>query len=272
MRGVGAIEALRAILPEAAVASAAVLTHLGDPALLVALVVVAYWRGHPGAPRLLAVGLAAVGLTLALKGLFVLSRPPPPLRAVAADGYGFPSGHATGAAAVYGGLALTLDWRSTRGRLLAAGAVVAVVAVARVVLGVHYLADVAAGVVAGTAVLVATWRLSRTGWRPRSGSRPPSGLLPPPSMERRTRCWALGSWRARRWRGRRSWTHLIVGSLWPRWSRLPPFSARSSPLSGGWRPDWCCGPSVSSPVRASSRCPRRSPGCHRRFVRSSRCW
>lgn len=160
MRGVGAIEALRATLPEGGVAAAAVLTHLGDPAALVALVVAVYWRGRPGGARLLAVGLGAVGLTLALKGVFALPRPPPGLRSVAADGYGFPSGHATGAAAVYGGLALTLELWSVRRRLLAAGAVVAVVAVSRVVLGVHYALDVGVGVLVGTAVLLTVWTLS----------------------------------------------------------------------------------------------------------------
>ncbi|MFB6219476.1 MAG: phosphoesterase PA-phosphatase, partial [Halobacteriaceae archaeon] len=63
MRGVGAVEALRATLPEGAVGAAAALTHLGDPAVLVALVVVVYWR-RPDAGRLLVVGLGAVGLVL----------------------------------------------------------------------------------------------------------------------------------------------------------------------------------------------------------------
>lgn len=72
---------------------------------------------------------------------------------VHATGLSFPSGHATAAAAVATALAFVLGRR--RGRLartvlaLAAVAVIAVVAATRVLLGVHWLTDVVAGVLLG---------------------------------------------------------------------------------------------------------------------------
>jgi membrane-associated phospholipid phosphatase len=161
MRDVGGIETLQSALPEVAVGIASALTHLGDPAVLVALTVALYWRACPDAGRLFAAALGAVGLVLALKGLLALPRPSPALQAPPADGYGFPSGHATGATVVYGGLALAHERWSTRIRLAGAGAVVTAVALSRVVIGVHYVADVVAGVLVGTAFLLGVWRLSR---------------------------------------------------------------------------------------------------------------
>ena len=103
---------------------AAPVTLLGDPLVLFVFVAVGYWRAPPVAetPRrafatLVGVGLASAGLTLALKGAFALSRPP----GAAAAGYGFPSGHALGAAAVYGAAALALALTSPRRALAAAG-------------------------------------------------------------------------------------------------------------------------------------------------------
>jgi membrane-associated phospholipid phosphatase len=73
--------------------------------------------------------------------------------------YAFPSGHALGATATYGALALVVtSMAARRHRALAfavAAAIVALVAASRVILGVHYLLDVAAGVAAGIALLSA---------------------------------------------------------------------------------------------------------------------
>ena len=70
-----------------------------------------------------------------------------------ADGYGFPSGHATAATAVYGGVAAVLPAGTGRLRYAAAGSVVAVVALSRIAIGVHYLVGVVAGVLLGLTVL-----------------------------------------------------------------------------------------------------------------------
>lgn len=136
---------------------AAPVTLLGDPLLLLALVALGYWRAPPVAERprrafatLVGIGLASAGLTLALKGAFALPRPP----GAAETGYGFPSGHALGAAAVYGGAARLFDRVDPTRRRAVAGLLVAAVALSRVALGVHYLVDVVAGAALGLALAV----------------------------------------------------------------------------------------------------------------------
>ncbi len=132
-----------------------VLTHLGNPYLLLICVAVAYLFGdrlgisRSGAAFALGLGLCAIGLVLGLKQFFGLPRPPISPR----GDLGFPSGHALGSTAFWGGVAVLADrWRWRR-RLTAAGVVIVVVAASRVLIGVHYLVDVAAGVGIGVALL-----------------------------------------------------------------------------------------------------------------------
>ncbi|MCU0237386.1 MAG: phosphatase PAP2 family protein [Acidobacteria bacterium] len=70
--------------------------------------------------------------------------------------FGFPSGHVSGAVAMWGGLAVVF-----RKRALAwlAPFMVALVAFTRLYLGVHFLADVLGGAVLGGMVLLAAWKL-----------------------------------------------------------------------------------------------------------------
>lgn len=70
--------------------------------------------------------------------------------------FGFPSGHASGAVALWGGLAVIF-----RKRALAwlAFFFVALVAFTRLYLGVHFLADVLGGALLGGLVLFTSWRL-----------------------------------------------------------------------------------------------------------------
>jgi membrane-associated phospholipid phosphatase len=163
VRPTPAFDAL-ASLPAPVVAAAALVTLLGDPLLLLALVALGHWRAPPVAaePRrafrtLVVLGLAAAALTLALKGLFALPRPP----GAAEAGYGFPSGHALGAGAVYGGAAVAFDRLDARRRAAGAGTLVVLVALSRVVVGVHYLADVAAGAALGVGLALAAARRRR---------------------------------------------------------------------------------------------------------------
>jgi membrane-associated phospholipid phosphatase len=154
-RGLGLVDAL-AGLPEPVVAAFAVVTLLADPLVLFGGLALWYWRApalgrsRDAVAATVALGLAGLGLTLATKAVFGLARPPG--AGTGAVGPGFPSGHALGATAVYGGAAAL--WAPLdRRRLAGAALVVAAVALSRLVLGVHYLVDTVAGVAAGTALV-----------------------------------------------------------------------------------------------------------------------
>ena len=93
-----------------------------------------------------------------------------------ASGASFPSGHATGAAAFYLAVAVVLAGRSPRRRPLLTIAVLVPLAVAatRVLLGVHYLTDVVAGLVIGWGWTIACTALF-SAWR--ADEEPPAPVL-----------------------------------------------------------------------------------------------
>jgi len=183
-RGIGEFTVVDA-LPEVVVVLFAAVTHLADPWFLFGLLAIGYWFADgrfAAAPRRAgATAIAAVTCAYAATALgkawFAVPRPPaalgpadvptwlPGLLAawyeaqVISDGFGFPSGHATGGAAAYLTLALVYDRVGTpRTRLLGAVIVALAVASSRVVIEVHYLVDVLAGlVVGGGVVLGALW-------------------------------------------------------------------------------------------------------------------
>ena len=159
----------------------------GDPRFLAALAlpisVVAGWRCRSWRPVVLAVA-AGGGIALMLftaKALVGRERPPLPFAVVAADGYSFPSGHATGTAAILVVSAwMVARWLITSwvGRVImwtvAIGAAL-VIGYSRIYLGVHYLSDVLAGWLlglawAGVVILVGTWWTD--GWRGRGATSP----------------------------------------------------------------------------------------------------
>lgn len=166
-RGVGVTEAVAASVPEALVAVLVVLTTLGSTYLVTTVGPFAYLFGErlgvldrrDGA-RLLAVTIGGLALVVLLKGAFAEPRPPESVMRIAADGNGFPSGHATGATAFYGGLAALLAVGSRRRRFLAGAGVILLVSATRVALGVHYLVDVLAGMAVGTAFVAVTLALT----------------------------------------------------------------------------------------------------------------
>ena len=138
------------------------LTHLGDGAFLLVLAVLIYWFGAPERRRdrvfVIAVGVAALALSAGLKGVVQLPRPELAFTPEGYPGYSFPSAHAMGSAAFYGALAVTMEWGTRRQRYLVAGSVIAIVAVSRVVMGVHYIGDVIVGVVFGLALVgIGVW-------------------------------------------------------------------------------------------------------------------
>jgi len=140
--------------------AASIATAMGNPVVVnvvaavvvVVLLVVKRWRGA------VVVALARVGELVCESVVKVLvARPRPALvhPVALASGYSFPSGHAGGSAAVYGALALVVFAgvvRRARLMLVTGTALlVGAVAVSRVLLGVHYPSDVAAGLALGLA-------------------------------------------------------------------------------------------------------------------------
>lgn len=155
----GTIEATRGALPEAAVEAFVPITDLGDPLFFVVLVAVVYWLGdHQRGTVLIGATLLVLGITVGLKELFAMPRPPVEVALVVDEGYGLPSGHTAGAVVVYGTLAALYDVGSRRVRYVGAATIAGLVAASRVVLGVHYLGDVVAGVLLGCVVLLAVLR------------------------------------------------------------------------------------------------------------------
>lgn len=144
----------------------AVLTHLGDPITLALLcgavaLVLLYLR-----QRMLAAGwvLAIVGNALlnpALKRIFERARPVHDHGLASADGWSFPSGHASSSVVAYGMLAYVLvrtlpeAWPPAvrMAAVLLASATALITGASRVFLQVHYLSDVLAGFASGTAWL-----------------------------------------------------------------------------------------------------------------------
>jgi undecaprenyl-diphosphatase len=100
--------------------------------------------------------LAGRSITPFFKGQFQRSRP----EYVDWADYSFPSGHAFGSAMVYGLVAYTVAriWAGSRLRWPLAGAAVAfamLIGLSRIMMGVHYLSDVIAGLCLGMAYGVA---------------------------------------------------------------------------------------------------------------------
>ena len=133
--------------------------------LLAALAAVAFWRREPRIGLWIVLsGVAVLGGNALLKLVFRRPRPEweEPLHEI--GGYSFPSGHSAGAGlffAVVLLLTIVLTGRGLRRRLLIAlWAVLAlVVASSRVLLGVHYLSDVTAGLAFGVLATLVLWLL-----------------------------------------------------------------------------------------------------------------
>jgi undecaprenyl-diphosphatase len=106
------------------------------------------------------VGVGVIAINNALK--LIVDRDRPDVAQLAGHaGSSFPSGHSAAAAACWAAIALVVARRASRRVRLVAGTLAAVIAVVvaatRVLLGVHWLTDVVAGVVVGW-----TWFLLST--------------------------------------------------------------------------------------------------------------
>ncbi|MFT4947476.1 MAG: membrane-associated phospholipid phosphatase [Natronomonas sp.] len=168
-RGVGELELIESILSGWGAALMSVLTQLGDFWFLTALLGLCFWRlpeQRASVVALFATALGGFGLYRALKYAFEFPRPEvtpiepaavPELfrplyeNAIAAGGYGFPSGHATTATILYVGLVFVVPIGTGRQRVAGAAGTIAVVCFSRIALGVHNLVDVIGGI--GTGLL-----------------------------------------------------------------------------------------------------------------------
>lgn len=150
-------EAIHGVLPEPIIWLFAKLTLLGENWLLAGIAIVAYLviarRDRKQAGIVLAVAVTAFVLVSGLKGLLLFERPEPFYRTAPYTGYSFPSAHALGATAIYGSLAWASNWSTRMIRIGGGGFLIGVIAFSRVVIGVHYVVDVVAGVILGLGVL-----------------------------------------------------------------------------------------------------------------------
>lgn len=138
------------------------LTMLGDGWVLTALVVVMVawltWHRAYRAAIAAAVSIAAGKIFVPILK-FGIQRPRPIELYNGAEGFSFPSGHATMAALVFGVLAVLVSHSMGRwGRSLvyaSCGALVIAIAYSRVYLGAHWLSDVIAGLLFGAVMTAA---------------------------------------------------------------------------------------------------------------------
>lgn len=136
-------------------------TLIGGPAgiatLFVIVAIALAVRRHWSWLAYLAVTAGGGGLlNLELKQYFARSRPDVAEMMRRAAGYSFPSGHAMGSMVFFGALSYlgfrTLPrWRWKAAAIAFSTTIVLAVALSRVYLGVHWLTDVTAGVIIGTA-------------------------------------------------------------------------------------------------------------------------
>ncbi len=154
------------------------ITALGSGTLLVfftliAVVTLLRMRARMAALQMAVSSLGAAALTILLKGWVDRVRPVEVAHVIEVSGFSYPSGHSFSAAAFYTTLAIVVGSRtkSHRVRVLvgtAATFVIALVALSRQYLGVHYPSDTLAGLALGVAwslflaVLFARWQHSST--------------------------------------------------------------------------------------------------------------
>ncbi|MGM0605133.1 MAG: phosphatase PAP2 family protein [Halobacteriota archaeon] len=168
------------------------ITQLGDVWFLLLIAGVLYIGGTT-LPRIgidrrrglfvFALVLTYISLIGTVKAVFQLPRPPgagtppdlswvPSFLAVlienmtTAESHGFPSGHALGSTMVWGGLALVLEREPATKRFGFASGLILLIAASRLVLGLHYVVDVVAGITLGAVVLGFLYWVADNGTKP----------------------------------------------------------------------------------------------------------
>jgi len=158
----GSSRAIRTAAPDAYAGAYEGVTTAGDTVTVLLLVALVYWLGPNRRNVAVTVGYSFAGLSLviALKAAFGLPRPPESLWLIETDGFGFPSGHATAATVVYGGLAHAHGWWRRADRAVPVALLILAIGLSRVVLGVHYLGDIIAGFALGATVVAVGTRVA----------------------------------------------------------------------------------------------------------------
>ncbi|WP_250469096.1 phosphatase PAP2 family protein [Caballeronia sp. GAFFF2] len=174
------LDSIRKGVPPLAAQSFARLTHLGDPlflALLCALVCVALaWKRHFGLALFLIATTSLGGLLNRVLKLSMHRERPIGALVPLPESYSFPSGHSFGSMVCYGMCAYVLMRVASRGgdALIVASTclLVLLIGTSRVVIGVHFLTDVAGGFASGGAWLAFCIGLAELARRvPASGMR-----------------------------------------------------------------------------------------------------
>jgi undecaprenyl-diphosphatase len=155
--------ALRATTSDSTYQFFSIATHLADTLVLtllcIAVAIGLLWRKHwlYAASWLIAI-IGNALLTKSLKALFQRLRPLHDHGFAVADGWSFPSGHASGVLVAYGMLAyLAICHTERRWHLLIVSATIALILLvgnSRIFLQVHFFSDVLAGFCSGAAWLV----------------------------------------------------------------------------------------------------------------------
>jgi undecaprenyl-diphosphatase len=168
-----------------------VVTYMGAGSVLIPLAIVLagllLWRRRSGEALLIVTATAgASALNFLVKNLMARPRPDIIVSFIDAEGFSFPSGHATVSTAFYLTLGLLAagwvrKWESRVYVLLAALAAILLVGFSRLYLGVHYLSDVLAGFTLGglwVTIAVTTAALWQQGHHQRAAKEaqePPEG-------------------------------------------------------------------------------------------------
>ncbi len=109
-----------------------------------------------------------------LKDFFQVPRPPKELWKIEVEGYSFPSGHAAGASSFWFYLALKLKKHIV---YVISITLIILISVSRIVLGVHYIRDIIAGILLGTGIALGFYYLDKKTQRMRKKTKDESLLI-----------------------------------------------------------------------------------------------
>lgn len=155
--------AIREAFPAEYAELAALITEFGGATGLMVVLALLYWFTRRRETALVvSYAFAGLAVLLLVKSVLAMPRPPEEVYLVPHDDdpHGFPSGHAFSATVVYTGLLVTFDRLRDRLAVASAATAIVLVALSRVVLGYHYLADVLVGAAFGLVFLGAIHRLA----------------------------------------------------------------------------------------------------------------